>query len=247
MKVEQYRDLSLLRLDSGQTLVTACDSCGAVGEKEGDVMPAPPEVTGALTTRVALMEVMCAGARVQCIYNILCSEMEPTGRRVIDGIRSELRRAGVGAEALSGSTEENFPTVMTAMGVVAIGICEGNPRLGGVQAGDSAVLVATPKCGAQIIQPVDDTLVSYNEVCKMLAMDGVREIVPCGSKGVLYEAEKIAACNGLRLTLTETDGELLRASAGTATCAVVAVSRDETERLFEQICRKGVRMLGYFE
>ena len=247
MKIQRYRDLSLLYLDEQKILVTACDSCGAVGMKPHDMLFSTPEVTGALTARVALMEVMCTGAKVQCIYNTLSCEMHPTGERIIAGIHSELEKAGLDAELLSGSTEENFQTLMTATGVVAIGLCEEKPRLGEVKAGNVAVLIARPKSGAQIKQPVDDDLVSYEEIKTLLQMEGVREIVPCGSKGVLYEAKQIAECSDLKFVTTESDDELLHASAGTATCAVVAIDRGHIETLISSIGADRARTIGFYE
>ena len=245
--MKKYRDLSILQVDEQKTMVISCDSCGAVGTKPGDVLQASPELTGELTARVALMEVMCTGAKIQCLYNALSCEMQPTGEQIIKGIRSELKKAGIDPELMSGSTEENFPTCMTAIGIVAIGMSEGNLRVGGVTAGDCAVLIATPKYGDKIKQPVDLDIVSYEEICTILEIKGVKEIVPCGSKGVLYEAKAIAEFNNVRFVATNDDSDLLTASAGPATCAVVAIKHEDLEMLTDKIGQNRMQILGDYE
>ena len=41
------------------------------------------------------------------------------------GFTDELKRADLPADILTGSTEENFPTVMTGVGTAGIGYCPG--------------------------------------------------------------------------------------------------------------------------
>ncbi len=222
MKITHYRDLTLLHLNNKEILITACDSCGGVGEKPCDELNVPAEVVGALTTRVVLLEIMCSGAEVVCLYDVLSCEMQPTGKKIIEGVKGEVLRAGLDVDIISGSTEDNFSTAMTGIGIVAQGICK-KPRFGNVQKGDLLLLLGIPKYKSQINIPLDDDLVSYEEVRKLTANSNLGEIVPCGSKGPLYEAKEIAKHNNLSFKQT-TESPYLTASAGPATCLVVTLS-----------------------
>jgi hypothetical protein len=86
VKIEKVRDHTLIELEKGSTLVIACDSCGGIGLKEGDVLKVPPEVTGRYAARVVLLEVLCAGAEVVCLANAVCNEMKPTGHSDRTGV-----------------------------------------------------------------------------------------------------------------------------------------------------------------
>lgn len=247
MGVRRYRDLTLLELPSGETLVTACDSCGGIGEKAGDVLACPPTIVGALTARVTLMELFCLGAEVVVVSDPLSCELAPTGEAVIRGIHGELRRAGLPADILSGSTEENFPTTMTGIGVVATGICQRTPRIGQVAAGDVALLIGKPLVGEAILAAGLDNLVSYDEVRTLLALADVLEMAPCGSKGAAHEGEEIARLNGLTWEVTIADTDLLTRSAGTASCLVAAVNAEVVEAIKSVIPHQPVTVIGRFQ
>ena len=104
------RDLVIIPLEGPQYAVLACDSCGGVGRKAGDVMPADPYFVGKFTVRVALLEVMASGARPVVVADGLCCEMQPTGEEILRGIADEINICGLRDVVLTGSTEENFPT-----------------------------------------------------------------------------------------------------------------------------------------
>jgi len=210
------------------TIVIACDSCGAVGEKDGDVLKLPTEHTATFTARVALTEVMCSGATPITITCGASNEMEPTGKAFIAAINKELANAGLSGTILTGSTEENFQTCMTALSVTVIGVAQdGELRFGQACGGDVILLIGRPDVGAE----VDLTSPGfYNEIKQLLKLPGVREIVPVGSKGVEYEAGGLAALNNMNIRYKET-GVDYKKSAGPATCLLVLCSPDEEENI----------------
>jgi len=124
MKVNKVRDLTLVSIDEKKTMVISCDSCGGIGLKDGDFLKIPPFYVGKFAARVALFEVLSSGANVVCITNAVCNEMDPTGQEVIKGIKEELKFLNLDNITLTGSTEENFNTNSTAVGITAIGIIE---------------------------------------------------------------------------------------------------------------------------
>ncbi|NLN15929.1 MAG: alpha-ribazole-5-phosphate synthase, partial [Firmicutes bacterium] len=81
-KVRQLRDVTVIDMADGSLLVVACDSLGAIGSKENDLVKVPGYVVGRMTSRVALLEVMSTGARPLVLINALAVEMTPTGEEI---------------------------------------------------------------------------------------------------------------------------------------------------------------------
>ena len=218
----KHRDLTLTPLPSG-TLVVACDSCGAVGDKREDILKIPAYYTGRFTTRVALMEVLAFGAQPVTVVDTVCCEMEPTGREILRGVRDELEAAGIGPEVLNGSTEENFPTTMTALGVTVVGWTPTGPSVPPARSGDLVYCIGSPQVGEAVTLDHNDAIASYADLAALRALDGLRELVPTGSHGIRWEAEQLAAYNGLRFRPQPGLILGLDQSTGPATCLVAVV------------------------
>ena len=196
LKAWTRRDLTIVPLYSQDyCIVIACDSCGAVGKKVGDVFKLSPYYVGKFTARVALTEVMCSGALPVTITNGIACEMQPTGKESILGIQDELKNAGITDIILTGSTEENFATSMTALAITVIGTSKvSGLKFGQAAAGDKLVLLGTPKVGTEVDL---ESMGFYTEIRQLLPMLEVKEIIPVGSKGVAYEAEMLTSLNGM--------------------------------------------------
>ncbi|QGP92167.1 hypothetical protein MGLY_15310 [Neomoorella glycerini] len=220
----RYRDLTILDLDEQRVLVIACDSAGAIGPKEADVVRVPGYILGRFTARVALMEVLAAGAWPVCIVNTLCVEPEPAGTAIREGVADEIRVLGIDPEkALTGSSEKNVPTSQSGIGVTVIGMAAKTSLLmGRLAAGDALALFGRPKVGAEVFLE-DQEIVDLKTVRLLLAQPGVREMVPVGSRGILAEAQDLAALYGLQINWRQNLPELnLHKSAGPATCILAA-------------------------
>jgi hypothetical protein len=212
------RDLTIVSGIGENCLVIACDSCGAIGVKDGDAFRLPPRYAGKFTARVALSEVMCSGAWPVAVTNGVACEMRPTGEETISGLREELSNAGISDIVLTGSTEENFATSMTALAITVIGVArEDELKFMRALQGDKLILIGRPCVG----QDVDlESKGFYGEIRRFLLLPGVREIVPVGSKGVMYEAEALAYLNSMTLQTYKTGIDYFK-SAGPATCMLV--------------------------
>ena len=46
MKISKFRDLTFIDINQNQTIVIACDSSGAIGNKERDLVKVDPEILG---------------------------------------------------------------------------------------------------------------------------------------------------------------------------------------------------------
>ena len=228
MKAWTRRDLTIVPLRSQDCIVIACDSCGAVGKKEGDVFKLSPYYVGKFAARVALTEVMCSGALPVTITNGIACEMQPTGKESILGIEDELKNVGITDIVLTGSTEENFATSMTALAITVIGISKVSElKFGQAAAGDKLVLLGTPKVGTEVDL---ESSGFYTEIRQLLPMPEVKEIIPVGSKGVAYETEMLASLNGMGCKLDQTNKDYFK-SAGPATCLLILCAESAVNRL----------------
>ena len=227
------RDITLLPVAPDKVLVIACDSCGGVGEKPADLVQAPPEITGYYTCRVAVMEVLAVGADIRLVIDTLAVEWSPTGQRIMDGIHQCLEEAGLEKTvALNGSTEENFPMTQTAMGITVMGEADKKALLSGVsEENDWVVSVGLPKVGQEIVQPVDDEVVALKDFISLRNQTGVKDIIPVGSRGIGHEATLMGQLNGLQVEWQQPLSVDINKSAGPATCAVAAMTREAYETL----------------
>ena len=246
------RDVTLLSLERGSALVIACDSCGGVGEKPGDAVQVPPEITGYYTCRVAALEVLSMGACILSVIDTLSVEWEPTGRRILAGIRKFLVEAGLAESiAVNGSTEENFAMTQTAMGITVIGQAPAGKLItAAAQPGDLLVAAGLPKVGHEIRHPLDPEVVSLDDFMTIRQQEGVHDMIPVGSKGIRYEGELLGALSGLQVRWREQPdqgggrmqirGDLsqgvtvtvdLSKSGGPATCVLAAMTRKAFEDL----------------
>ena len=232
MEVTKIRDLTLIKIDENKTMVIACDSCGSIGMKPGDVLKVPPVFTGKYTARVALMEVLCTGAKVVTVVDAICNEMENTGSEIIKGIKEELKAARITDIVLTGSTEENFETVSTALGITVVGISENKAlKVNNVKTNSIVVSIGLPKVGAELKLDNDEEIVQYNSIEVLLNTPGVYEIVPVGSKGIHNEACQLAKFNGMKFIVEEKNRLDINKSAGPSTVVIAAMSQTALENI----------------
>lgn len=231
------RDITLLSVSQEELMVIACDSCGGVGDKPADVVQVPPEITGYYTCRVALMEVLSVGAAIRLVIDTLAVEWVPTGERILAGIHQCLEEAGLEKTvALNGSTEENFPMTQTAMGITVIGDVNKARLINGAsKENDWVVTIGLPKVGHEILHPVDKEVVSLKDFITLRSTPGVKDILPVGSRGIAHEAQLLGDLNKLHIDWRSPLTVDISKSAGPATCAVAAMTRQAYEKLSAEL------------
>ncbi len=220
MKSYLYRDLSITELPQ-TLLVTACDSSGGVGEKPGDELSVPSKYISIFASRVCLFELLSCGAQIIGLSNTIACEMNPTGKALIQGINEELNRAGIYNLPINGSTEENFKSSMTGFGVFVIGIAD-SLRITPSYPGDLVICIGKAKYGAALILEDDPDIVNYQDLRYLINNPKVNEIVPCGSKGILYEATSLASIHHLAFQAIPNKLNLLD-SAGPASAVIASI------------------------
>lgn len=242
MEIKKVRDLTLVKIDSENIMVIACDSCGSIGMKDGDALKVEPNITGKFAARVPLMEVICSGAEIVTITDAVCNEMKNTGEEIIKGIKEELKLAGIDNITLTGSTEENFQTSMTAIGITVVGIAKVDKlKVNNVKKNSLVISIGLPKVGNEIKFNVDEDIIQYEQIYSLLSMEEVYEIVPVGSKGILYEANQLADWNKRKFFINENIKIDINKSAGPSTVAVLALSN----KAFNEIeMFKNIHILG---
>lgn len=232
--IRKVRDLSVVPVTDEFNMVVACDSDGGIGPKKHDFVEVPGEVLGRFAVRVPLMELLSAGAIPVLVVDTLTVEMEPSGRDIIDGIRTELALVGLDPDkVLTGSTEDNVPTVQTGVGIVVIGcVTENDFKPGSSQDGDLVVCVGTPKSA-----PDDEVDLSDPEIADILCartlakLDFVHDILPVGSKGIIHEQSELAESAGLVIQSQPDQGLDIYKSGGPSTCVLASLSEEKLDFL----------------
>ena len=245
--VRHDRDLTLIRWPGEPYLVVTCDSLAGIGNKPHDSASFDPETVGYGLARVALLEQTTAGAHPFCLVDCLGVEMEPTGRRILAGVHRLLQEAGLhDVVAVTGSTEENMPSVQTGAGVVVLGRAQPEElRVGTARAGDLLVAVGVPRVGSSVDFACRE-IVSMADSAAVIACDGVHEVVPCGSAGLAGEIRQLESAAGLRAQIACPPGIDLGASAGPATCLLLACETGALGRLTDRV-RCPVHVVGSLE
>ena len=173
-------------------LVVACDSCGAIGEKELDVVRVPAGLTGRFAARVALLEVLATGAKPQIVTAAICNEPEPTGGKLLEGVKDELESAGLGTLPIAISCEKNMSTRQTGLGITVVGLVDAAAlRIAGTRDGDSLYCLGMPQVGPEVQDADDPEVVRAGDVRRLLEDPSVHDIIPVGSRGILGEIRQL--------------------------------------------------------
>ncbi|MFZ7119927.1 MAG: selenophosphate synthase [Eubacteriaceae bacterium] len=230
MRIEKFRDLTLVHIDENIITVLACDSCGGIGLRELDVVKADYEVLGYFTTSVVLCELLAFRAKPTIIVNNICMEMEPSGRLVIDGIKKAAEEIQLNIEnMLTGSTEENMPVKQSGIGITCMGIVDKRTwTIPKTNKNDSLYAIGKPKVGEEVLK---DSMMSNLQVINYLKdKDGINEILPVGSKGISFEVNELCKCNNLSFKYLEKIDVDINKSAGPATCILVSGDNNLIEK-----------------
>ncbi|WP_022667495.1 alpha-ribazole kinase [Desulfospira joergensenii] len=225
----QGRDVEVIIMEDGLCLVTACDSCGAIGDKELDLLKVPPQLVGRLTSRVSLMEILCTGAIPRIMTVAISSEPDPTGRLILEGIRGELKAAGFADLSLAISTEKNFIPSQTGLGIGLTGTCRKHElRIGLSRPGDRVYCLGLPRVGEEVASAHETLIIGVDYIRGLMAQPGVHEILPVGSRGILAEASQLAGHAHTRFEPESDPVPDLTKSAGPSTCVIFTSDKPMT-------------------
>lgn len=244
--IKTARDISIFELGNGPVMVVGCDSAGGIGPKPLDKVKVDGHTLGKFTARVALMEVLAAGALPICLVNTLSVEPEPTGVEILEGIRSEVQHAGLDhALVITGSMEKNIPVNQTGLGVTVIGLALKNQlKIGRSKPGDLIVAIGTPSVEMEVLAAEKQSKIAdLKDLLKLVSLHFIHEVIPVGFKGILHEANVIAQDSHLQVKLQEKPGVDIKNSAGPATTVVATISKDAFNQL-PQFVNKPIHVIG---
>jgi hypothetical protein len=226
LSVRRVRDLTVVDQADGVSWIIACDSVGSIGPKPADTYPAEARTVAHFAARVPLIEALAAGATPQVVVDTLSVELEPTGHEMIAEVRRLAASLGLEADRVTGSTEDNVPTAATGIGVTVFATATAL-RCGTAAAGERIVLLGRPTSAPHDrIEIGDRRMIGLSTLAEVLAVDGVSDVLPVGSKGVGHEAQVLAETNGLTWRPSADHGVDLGRSGGPASCVLVAVRED---------------------
>lgn len=221
------RDIEISEIDEDNYLVVACDSCGAVGDKEYDLIKVPPSLVGRLTTRVVLMEIISIGAIPKMLSATISCEPSPTGEGILEGVREELKTINMMEMPMVISTEKNFQTKQTGIGITIVGIVSRKKlRIGSSKSEDLVYCLGIPMLGNEIKGAEDIHMVKEEQILELINTSGVHEVLPIGSRGIMEEVVSMAGnvnCEFLLMDNLELD---ILKSGGPATCLIFSCSPD---------------------
>jgi hypothetical protein len=225
-------DVAILKVPTGHAIVVGSTSSGAVGPKALDKVKVEGQTLGRFLARVALMDVAATGAYPILISATLGVEKEPTGQKILDGVKREAAVLGLEADqVLLENTEENFETAQTGVGLTVVGFAnEEELRIGKTVPGDILVAVGKPKVGDEVLSAeVRGEIADLKSVTWLSQKKYVHDIVPVGTFGIAYEARMMAYAVGRQLKLAEKASLDLEKSAGPATVVLVTMNAAKYE------------------
>ena len=249
LSTKQVRDLTVIELLGDLLLLVAVDSDGAIGPKEDDVVKVSGYECGRFGSRVPLLEILASGAVPVAAFDTLMVEMKPLGMEIIRGVRDELASAGLPVDfPLSRSTEDNVPTRQTGMGVVILGIVERKHlRPGSSKSKDEVICIGIAKSGPEdVVSLSDKDIADAKDILQCSMIDGVHDILPVGSKGILFEGTEMALSAGLEFHPNMVNSINLKKSAGPSTCFIVSAVSGSLEKV-RQTVPKPVHYIGSLE
>ncbi|MCS7113894.1 MAG: hypothetical protein RMJ15_02630 [Nitrososphaerota archaeon] len=243
---DNFRDIIIKPISQRKLLIVGCDSSGAVGSKTGDVVKVDGETVGKFAVRTALMEVMAVNAEPLCVACGLAVEPKPAGEDILKGVQSEMVRAGLNpSRDLVISTEKNFPTIQTGVGVAVVGVVGKDSLLmGKSKEGDIIASVGIPSVGMEVLENERRGVIAdLEDLNQLLSLEFVHGVIPVGSKGVLYESKILAKESKLGIKLHRNIPIDTEKSAGPSTVLLASIERDSFE-LLKAFLRKPVHKIA---
>ena len=235
--MKKFRDLIIL---DEMNLVLACDSAGGIGEKPCDEVFANIEMVSYYAAFVPIAEALCARSEPIVLVDTLCNEREPYGEKIIRGIKMAMSEAGMKDEnAFTGSSEENFLTKMTGIGVTVLG--HGH-EIRKAQKGDWVYAIGAALVGEELIKHRDKAM-SMSDYIYLKEQNYIHDIVPVGSKGAMHELKEIESYSGLRARIVNHDFDYHKSGGPSAIC-LVTMNEDDFNKLN---LKKDANLLAFME
>lgn len=214
------RDITRIPFQDGMDWIIASDISSGIGRQAHDVLHVPYAMVGAFATRVAMLEILCAGGTVKAIQYLVGGDYDTVVVPVMEGIQEELERAGVEVP-INGSHESNMIVSTTSVGITALG--SGPAELPCIGEPYAVYLLGRPLVGPEVLNS-PEWIVTYEEVYQALAHPSTERVIPVGSRGIRQELDVLRHLQGHEIDTVDLEDDVLDHSGGPATSVVVAVT-----------------------
>lgn len=224
------RDVQLLKMGK-ETLVVASDNSGAIGLKKLDAVQVPYDIVGYYTFRVAAMECYSAGAIPEAvILQNFCGD--GSWEELVKGITKGLLELDVPNVPISGSTESNFSLVQSAVGLTVLGNRTSHAPLSAIPflENTKVAVIGLPLVGNEVIE--QEAEVAPLRLVKELSQLDDTVLLPVGSKGILYELNRLFS-NRTFLKSEVNSVVNLEKTSGPSTCFLIAFPVDKEHEVKE--------------
>ncbi len=224
------RDVQILNIGK-ETLVVASDNSGAIGLKKLDAVQVPYDIVGYYTFRVAAMECYSAGAIPETvILQNFCGE--ESWEELVKGITKGLLELGEPNVPISGSTESNFSLVQSAVGLMVLGNRTSHAPMSAIPflEDTKVAVIGLPLVGNEVIE--QEAEVAPLRLVKELSQLDDAALLPVGSKGILYELNRLFS-NRTFLKSEVNSVVNLEKTSGPSTCFLIAFPVDKEHKVKE--------------
>jgi len=228
------RDVLMLPFSNDEMLVIASDNSGGIGEKEQDVVKVDYETLAYFSLRVAMMECMAVGANpIAIVMQNFIGDKE--WKRLEKGINRLFQELHIPLLPITGSTESNFHMIQSAVGMIVIGRLHVSKRKYGITPDDARyAVIGEPLVGNEVLDR-QEKIAPLSLFKQFVSNPNVYEVVPIGSKGVLYELKQLVNDPNVHVSSLVD----LNKSAGPSTCFLISYNQ-KSENEIKEISK------GYF-
>ncbi|MGE7761961.1 ATP-binding protein [Peribacillus sp. NPDC097895] len=209
-------DSLILPFSEAESLIVSSDNSGGIGLKEKDLVQVPYEVVGYYSFRVAVMECMGVGGRpISVVLHNFCGD--EAWKALSRGIMKGLNELGM-VLPITGSTESNMPLLQSALGLMVIGKRR-NERVIKQYPIRKIALIGRPLVGDEVMEQQEwvAPLFLFKTLCEMEDV----QVLPVGSKGIVYEWEQLDP-SGEGVPIHISSKVDIKKSSGPSTCFLIA-------------------------
>lgn len=210
------RDVAVIPFGNDEEIVIASDNSGGIGMKQLDHVYVGYETVSYYSFRVAYMECVSVGA---IPFSVVIHNFNGDGAwsALVAGAEQGMREIGIDNLQITGSTETNMTLMQSAVGITVLGKRKTRQEktFSSINQVNTAI-IGKPLVGTEVIQQNEDIapLDLFQWCC---AQESVLEVLPVGSKGILFELKQLFANQLLRYT-SDLD---MKKSSGPSTCFII--------------------------
>ncbi|WP_375536377.1 ATPase [Alteribacillus sp. HJP-4] len=231
------RDISVTAINENESLIMAADFAAGIGMLRKDQVEADVRILASYTARTAFMELITAGGapKSAAIHNGCGAG---AWEEIIDEIRKTAVESRSGYIDISGSSETNMKLIQSSLGVTAAGVVNNkNLRLKRTPPHAEFAAIGIPLVGEEVLKN-EEQAVTWPQVLDLLNIEGIYEVVPCGSRGIIHELGLLQETNGIYQALKPTAQIDLNKSCGPSTSVLISYHPDWEKKLADDFDSK---------